>query len=316
MKSLPAILGAAFCLAQALISVQAQQIPDHRADVTVTAPAFKEGAGPTVAIDGGHHNFHTLQNRFAPFAALLHGDGFRVSAVSEPFSPRSLRDIDILVIANALNETNIDQWATPVSAAFTADEIGAVQSWVARGGSLLLIADHFPFAGAAADLAAAFEFELVNGFALAVPARGVDVFSLQSGTLQEDVITRGRSDNEEITELATFTGSAFQAPPAARPLIVLPETFTLLLPTVAWQFDEQTPRHSAAGYLQGAAMHYGKGRIAIFAEAAMFTAQRNEVDPNVRVGFNAPEATQNRQFILNTMRWLGGALSDSGTPSR
>ena len=46
------------------------------------------------------------------------------------------------------------------------DEIKAVKKWVNDGGSLFLIADHMPCAGAAKDLAAEFGFEFTNGFVL------------------------------------------------------------------------------------------------------------------------------------------------------
>lgn len=310
MKRLTATLCIALLGLVHALAAQAQQVPDRDADVTVNAPAFEAGTGPVVAIDGAHWNFHTLENRFAPFAALLRRDGFRVTALDTTFSAESLRGFDVLVIANALNEANHERWTVPVPSAFTADEVEALTNWVAHGGSLLLIADHFPFAGAAADLAAAFGFEFVNGFALTAPADGADIFNLQSGTLRDHAITRGRNEQEKIAELATFTGSAFRAPEKARPLIVLPETFVLLLPTVAWQFDESTPWLRSTGHLQGAAMRHGAGRLAVFGEAGMFTAQRNERDAEARVGFNAEHATQNRQFILNTLRWLAGVISD------
>ena len=38
----------------------AQQVADTLFVPAVAAPAFKEGAGPTVLIDEGHHNFHTM----------------------------------------------------------------------------------------------------------------------------------------------------------------------------------------------------------------------------------------------------------------
>ena len=91
---------------------------------------------------------------------------------------------------------------------------------------------------------------------------------------------------------------------------VLPDEFVLLMPSVAWQFGEKTPWRPAAGYLQAAALRHGSGRVAVFAEAGMFTAQLGGGEPPVRIGFNAPEASQNKQFILNTMRWLAGELPD------
>lgn len=296
---------------------QSQQIPDRNADVTVTRPAFTGAERPSVAIDGGHDNFHTLEGRFAPFAALLRNDGLRVSAIATPLPALLRADVDILVIANALHPLNVENWTLPTPSAFSAQEIAALQRWVMDGGSLLLIADHFPFAGAAQQLAAAFGFELINGFALAVPARQADIFTLESGTLRDDAITRGRNAGERVTALATFTGSAFRPPPSARPLIVLPQQFVLLLPSSAWQFDEQTPRRPGAGYAQGAVMRYGAGRLAVFAEAGMFTAQVSATGSAASLatmGFNAPEAVQNKQFILNTLRWLAGALPDEVAP--
>jgi len=297
-------------LAPLAANVPAQQLPDPDADTSVVRPAFKARPGPVVAIDGGHHNFHTHEGRFAPFAALLGNDGFEVTALTAPFTGESLDPVDVLVIANALHPVNVDNWRLPTPSAFTAEEIAAVQAWVHRGGALLLIADHFPFAGAAHDLAAAFGLEFVNGFALTGSGTGADVFTTNAGTLRVDAVTRGRSKHEVVTAVATFTGSAFAAPPDARPLIVLPDEFVLLLPSIAWQFDEQTPWRPAAGYLQAAALRYGAGRLAVFAEAGLFTAQRGGGEPPLRIGFNAPEASQNKQFILNTLRWLAGALPD------
>jgi len=303
---------AALALAHLAAGAPAQQLPDPDVDTSVGRPAFKARPGPVVAIDGGHQNFHTLEGRFAPFAALLRNDGFEVTTLTAPFTGKSLDAVDVLVIANALHAMNVDNWTLPTPSAFTGEEIAAVKAWVHRGGALLLIADHFPFAGAAHDLAAAFGLEFVNGFALADSGTGtgMDVFTANAGALRDDAVTRGRGKDETVNAVATFTGSAFAAPADARPLIVLPDEFVLLMPSVAWQFGEKTPWRPAAGYLQAAALRHGSGRVAVFAEAGMFTAQLGGGEPPVRIGFNAPEASQNKQFILNTMRWLAGELPD------
>jgi hypothetical protein len=56
-------------------------------------------------------------------------------------------------------------------------------------------------------------------------------------------------------------------------------------------------------------MRVGKGRVAAFGEAAMFSAQ---VAGQARrpMGFNNPEAAQNAQFVINVMHWLTGLLGD------
>lgn len=284
----------------------AQQVSDPAADLSVVRPAFT-GNGPRVVIDGGHHNFHTVDGRFAPFASVLRNDGFRVAGGASTFTAESLRDVDILVVSNAINAVNEGYWTLPTPSAFTVAEIAAVKAWVEGGGSLLLIADHMPFAGAAEDLGAAFGVRFSNGFVMREPATGPDLFSIAEGTLRDDSVIRGRDDSERIDRLRTFTGSAFSAPPAARPLIVLPKGYVSLEPQVAWVFDDGTRRRDVEGALQGAVMTVGEGRVAVFGEAAMFTAQIAGPQ-KVRMGFNAPDAPRNKQFLLNVMRWLADVL--------
>ncbi|MFY8351102.1 hypothetical protein AAEU29_11255 [Pseudoalteromonas sp. SSM20] len=61
----------------------------------------------------------------------------------------------------------------------------------------------------------------------------------------------------------------------------------------------------AEGWLQGATLEFHKGRIAVFGEAAMFTAQLSgEKDQQIKMGLNAEGAEQNEQFLLNVMHWL------------
>ena len=93
----------------------------------------------------------------------------------------------------------------------------------------------------------------------------------------------------------------------AQPLFVLDSSQVLLMPEIAWQFTPATPRHSASGWLQGATLKFGKGRIAVFGEAAMFSAQLAG-PAREAVGMNSPQAPQNYRFLLNTLRWLAGEL--------
>jgi hypothetical protein len=109
--------------------------------------------------------------------------------------------------------------------------------------------------------------------------------------------------------VTTFTGQAFRLDPNldAEPVLLVPEGFEVLLPEVAWQFSERTPRIPAANLLQGALVRHGQGRVAVFGEAAMFTAQ--VAGPQrMPVGMNAPQAPENARFLLNVLHWLGGTL--------
>jgi hypothetical protein len=296
-------------LVVAVSGVGAQQVADTSFAPRVSAPAFAAAQGPRVAIDEAHFNFHTAGGRYAPFAKLLSQDGFVVTALTETFSPSSLADIDILVVANALNERNVEEWSLPTPSAFAPDEIAAVRKWVSDGGALLLIADHMPFGGAAAELAAAFGLSFTNGYASSPgPNRGTYLFARSNGSLKDHPITRGRNADEAIASVTTFTGQAFRAADA-RPLFELPEDAYLLMPETAGEFSPQTPRVAAAGTLQGAALSIGTGRVAAFGEAAMFSAQ--VAGPaRVPMGMNAPGAEQNAQFVLNVTHWLAGMLTE------
>lgn len=307
MRIFAALVFCAACLGS--VPVWSAQIGDPNADVSVAAPAFPKEKGPVVAIDAGHENFHTLDGRYGPFARLLSNDGFRVTGRTGAFTRESLKDISILVIANALNPANRGAWTLPTPSAFTPAEIEVVKAFVENGGSLLLIADHMPFGGAAADLAQAFGVTYHNGFAFYVPdPQAPEVFTVEQGLVGDDIILRGRAPSAPVTRIMTFTGSAFRAPASARRLLSLGKDHVILTPQTAWVFLPDTPRMPAAGLLQGAALTVGKGRVAVFGEAAMFTAQIDDADPKFKTGFTVPGAESNKQFAINVARWLAGQL--------
>lgn len=288
----------------------AQQIADTTFNPPITKPAYAKGRGPLVVIDEAHFNFHTASGRYLPFAQLLRRDGYVVQASTTPFREESLRQGKVLVIANALAEVNTrGNWRLPTPSAFTDDEITAVREWVRAGGALLLIADHMPFAGAAEKLGAAFGIRFSNCFASFADTLRDDffVFRRALGALAAHAILNGIAREEQVDSVMTFTGSAFQIEAGAQPLFVLDSSQVLLMPEIAWQFTPATPRHSASGWLQGATLKFGKGRIAVFGEAAMFSAQLAG-PAREAVGMNSPQAPQNYRFLLNTLRWLAGEL--------
>src|SRR4029079_882705 len=130
------------------VAAVAQQAPDPEFNTSVTNPAYKR-EGPRVLFDEAHHNFHTTEGRYKPFVDLVMNDGYRVIRNRLPFTKATLSSYKILVISNALGAEEDDDDGADKSA-FTEEEIAAVNEWVKGGGSLLLIADHAPFAGAAA----------------------------------------------------------------------------------------------------------------------------------------------------------------------
>lgn len=290
----------------ALTGVNGQQLADDRADIAVRNPEFQRNAGPTVAIDAGHHNYHTAGGRYRPFANLLRNDGLKVSDFSGTFSARALRETRLLVVANALpvSAPAIRDWNSIQPSAFSPEEVHAVVQWVRQGGSLLLIADHRPFAGSAQALARAFGFEFADALARREPQTGApDIFTTASGTLKDDEILAGRDKDERVTSVETFAGSAFRVPLGAEPVIVLPQNFSLF--SCGLPCPPGTTKKPATGYDQGSVARIGRGKVAIFGEAAMFTAQAVQSGGQTYyAGFNSPTAMQNKQFILNLVRWL------------
>jgi hypothetical protein len=299
------------------LPTQAQQQPDTSFTYPIPQPAYPMGKGPLILIDGTHYNFHTREAGFSPFARLMEGDGYRVegigyrvkgvgyqvSGIRDVISESLLKGCRILIIANALNEVNEDNWTLPTPSAFSKSEIDVIRDWVSDGGSLLLIADHMPFAGAASELGLAFGFEFVNGFAdLGQNRWPPSVFRAGDGSLKDSTVSRGLKPGDRIDSVASFTGSAFRAPSEAIPVLTFTGMSKSLLPDTAWKFNDKTPSVKLDGYCQGAILQFGKGRVAVFGEAAMFTAQL--VNGNFRVGINSEAAPQNAQFALNLVHWL------------
>ena len=103
--------------------------------------------------------------------------------------------------------------------------------------------------------------------------------------------------------MVTFTGSAFRSPKDAVPVLVFPENSVSKEPNIAWRFNKQTKEVDISGWNQGALLKVGNGRVAIFGEAASFTAQLAGPQKR-RMGMAAPHADQNFQMLLNVMHWL------------
>lgn len=286
----------------------AQQVPDSAFRPNILSPAYPPDLGPVVMIDEAHHNFHTAGGRYYPFANLLRSDGYQILPLACAFTADSLARGSILVIANALNERNVEDWSLPTPSAFSPDEIAAVKNWVKNGGSLLLIADHMPFPGCAEDLAREFGFTLNNGFATKADAPGGnDYFRSADGTLTDHPITNGKSKHEQVDSVVTFTGEAFTGDSSIVGLLIFGENMASYMPQVAWQFNDSTPKVDIKGWYQAAVREFGKGRVAVVGEAAMFTAQL--AGPERRqVGMSQPEAAQNPQFLLNMIHWLSRIL--------
>ena len=319
MRLMALILSLALTAAAPAVAQQQMVDPDFRP--TVERPAFAEGQGPVVAIDEAHANFHRLEGPYAPFAALLRADGYRVRAGTQAFDAGGLEGVDVLVIANA-GATG----ERPTPPAFTEAEGTALEAWVRAGGKLLLIADHTPFGAAAEGLAAQFGVRMGTGYAFAMTDGGADLTTnlvYPAEAFGDHPIFAGRDASERVESVTAFTGQSLQGPEGATVLLHMtdgaresPDLPTLQ--ALADRLDDAGAPDAAIAELskpalpaQGLAFDYGQGRVVVLGEAGMLSAQMvrypaESGQPDRRFGMNA--APGNARFGLNIMSWLSGLL--------
>lgn len=313
MKRLALALGL-IALTSAPPALAQQQTTDPDFRPTVARPAFAAD-GPVVVIDGAHRNFHTVDGRYAPFAALLRADGYQVRGGTAPFDAGGLDGVELLVIANAGQSDD--------GSAFTVAEIEAVEAWVRGGGRLLLIADHAPHGAAAEALAARLGVKMGTGYAFEM-TNEVDLttnLTYPSEAFGDHPIITGRTADERVASVTAFTGQSLQGPPGA--VILLPMTVGAReardLPTLQALFGQLdggaateaalTELSTPALPAQGLAFAHGLGRVVVLGEAGMLSAQvvrYPDGRPDQRFGMNT--APGNARFGLNIMHWLTGLL--------
>lgn len=296
--------------------VSRSQDPDPDFDARVAPPAYVS-QHPRVLFDEAHWNVHTASGRYKPFANLIENDGYRIQPNARGLSRRTLNDFNVLVVANALGFKGVVAqlaavlgvpqlaWGTPE--AFTIAECDEIASWVAAGGSLLLIADHAPAGRAAQGLSSRFGVAMGNNFTEDRQHRDPVtrdpfflVFDRRSDLIGDHAITRGRHPDERIDRVITFTGQSLVGPRESVALLKLSSSAV----DVRREDDREADGSSAAGRAQGLALEWGRGRLVVLGEAAMLTSQAVGRGPNrPHIGMSWP-GYDNRQFALNIMHWL------------
>lgn len=87
------------------------------------------------------------------------------------------------------------------------------------------------------------------------------------------------------------------------------ERYLLLETDTDWVFGPGTRYTDINGWSQGAFMRYGKGRVVVSGEAAMFPAQL--ADPSqATVGMNSDFAEENYKLLLNIIHWLDKRIDE------
>jgi hypothetical protein len=272
----------------------AQHVMDTAFRAPVARPAFAPGTGPLILIDQGHFNAVDA-DRYEPMIDMLRRDGYVVDILRGVLTPSSLARVRVFVsllygssARAAISSLRNQNPERTDMGAFTDAEVAAVRDWVDAGGSLLLAVDHEPAPLAADALARSLGVRFLNGIAY-IDRSARLTFRRKDGTLLDHPLTLG------IEQVATFGGSAFQLERPGEPLLVFGAEVR------SWVASDSS-EVPVRGWLQGAALSRGNGRVAVFGEAGMFTAQL--IGNGNPMGMNAPSARQNPQFLLNVVHWL------------
>jgi hypothetical protein len=297
----------AIALTVSLCACNAVQKADNSYDTSVKEPFYKSQK-PKVLFDEAHFNVHTTKGTYKPFVKLISNDGCIVTPNLQKFSSEILKKYDLLVISNAKGGLHENKG----NPAFNDEECNVVEKWVTNGGSLLLIADHFPMGSAAQNLSQKFGVTMSNGeVSDTIYFQGNDkfrdelIFSKTNGLLLSNEITQGQNPKDSVSKVATFRGQSLSIPDSAIIFLKLSSSSLVSTPigskTVGDKtYTEFTDPVSAFGSCQGLALKHGKGRVIILGEAAMLTAQKYKDD---RFGMNAP-SNDNKQLALNIVHWL------------
>jgi hypothetical protein len=290
---------------QTASTVEPPRTVDRSFSYVIKNPAYQEGKGPVVLIDEAHNNFHTAVGTYLPFAELLRKDGYVVKRATDRITHELLDSGSVYVIADA--QPPFERGDPPT---FSGREVQVLNDWVKDGGALFVITDHMPDPGAIEKLALSFGVEVTNGYVMQGPPPGRPgpmLFQRSDGSLADHFLTEGRGPDERVRRVATFAGSAFRCGEGFQPLLILGEDFRSWMPKEYNKFPPGTPSIDVKGWNQGGSMSYGKGRIAFFAEAAMFTAQVF-AEGRVKAGMNHPLGGDNARLLLNILHWLSGLL--------
>ena len=293
-----------------LVACTAQKV-DPSYTPRIAHPAYA-GNGPVVCMDEAHNNSHTAQGLYRPFADLLAKDGFRIRSLKSGLGRGMPRGCRVLITVNAAGGRTYKLFGMNLPtksrerrhlSAFSAAEIDTIVHWVEGGGSVLLVADHYPYGGAASALGKALGVDMSEGFTEASnvdSARPRDhsrlAYSRDNGLLRDHPITNGRSPNERVKRVVTFTGQSLASTSGTALLVLGDSAVDYVPPPPTFQ------GRPANGRAQAIALEIGKGRVFVMAEAAALTAQID--DKGDRFGMQLSGA-DNQQFALNIVRWLG-----------
>lgn|SRR5690606_9903497 len=280
-----------------------QTVSDPDFKVKLTYPLYPHKNGPLLLYDQYHYNAFSLSGQYKGFADVVEAEGYRLRAYKAAIERDVLSQAKVFVTVNALSHPSL--WDLPNTSVYREEEIEALYRWVHdEGGSLLIITDQMPSAGAVGSLAARFGFNLINGFTHRVDGQP-ELFTREIGNLLPSPVTdrKGR----QVHQLRLWGGSGFIPPEDAEVFAVLDAAYRIYLPSKIEETEtgirNDMPYIIGTQLANGALLECGKGRVCIFADASSFTALLKGINSR-KVGMNHPDGKDHVFLLLNVLEWL------------
>ena len=296
-------------LSASIVQAEWPMSNDPAFDPSVRQPTYPALQGPSILLDGGHHNFFIQWDFIKPFAELAKADGYRPVVGDETFTSEYLARFDIVMIITALPFDFTTKTEVTTETTFTGTEIEALYDWVETGGSLLVFSEHAPFDQAINPLLKRFGISSSVGTVVdtehhdkTLGRPGWIVFSRENGFLNGDhPITNGRNASEAIGSVVTFGGSSL----TGEGYINLFQ----LSPTAENREHATGVGPAGMGNSQALAGSVGEGKVVAFGDSNGFTAMNFKLgdEPVISAGMNTQDHEW-KQFVLNTLHWLSGEL--------
>jgi hypothetical protein len=282
---------------------------DSTFNSTVSEPAFDQGKGPKILLDGAHHNFFIQWDFIKPFTDLATADGYQIIVDSLELTANYLDHFDIVMIITALPFDFTTKTEITDESTFSKDEIISLYDWVMNGGSLIVFSEHAPFDQAINPLL--HQFGITSSIGTTIDTLNYDKnigrtgwiqFSNDNGLLNsEHPITKGRKESEQVNRLLTFGGSGLSG-----------EGYSNILKLSK---SAENVRHSTgvgpigSGNSQCLAGNIGKGKVVALGDSNGFVAMLFDQGDGSKqaAGMNLQNYDW-KQFVLNSLHWLSNKL--------